>query len=317
MDTQSVKADQMPWVLIANPSAGSGRCRRMMGDFETELLMAKIPYRLVWTEHPGHAMALAREWAENGHRRFMVAGGDGSLHEVLNGLMACPFPDQPIFTLASVPMGTANDWARYYGILHARDLIRVLQSERYSMQDLGKVQFPEGELPDRWFINVLGIGFDAYVADKLMTSGKAAFGKLSYLWMLFKCLLTFKSPALQLSGLNLYEKGSFFTVNLGITPYSGNKMQTVPHADPCDGQLALTRIYPMKVWEVILQLPRLYDGSLGKHKKVSLSQISELTVGHSGEIACLIEADGEMLGSTPCTISCIPQKIRVPDGRKS
>ncbi len=312
MDFYTQINDQSTWILIANPKAGSGRCRKKIGNFESALRQAQIPFKVIYTTHSGHAETLAKEWAESGYNKFMVAGGDGTLHEVLNGLMACALTDQPAFTIASVPLGTANDWARYYQIHVPEDLIQAIIKGNFVWQDLGKIVLDNQEIKNRWFINVMGLGFDSYVAAALLRSGKSTFGKASYLWMLLKCLFSYKSPTLLLSGANIHDQNPFFTVNLGITRFSGNGMQIVPHADPQDGLLALTRIAPLKPLEVIMQLRRLFDGSLGKHHKVKLDQIESIHISHVGKTPVEIEADGEIVGATPATFYCIPKKILVP-----
>jgi YegS/Rv2252/BmrU family lipid kinase len=316
MDNTPIQSDQSIWYIIANQTAGSGKCGKYLPGFLKFLEKSNIEFQIAYTQSAGHANELAFSAAELGFRKFIVAGGDGSLNEVLNGVMKFKYHEDLPFVFASAPLGTANDWSRYYGMSSLEQFCVALKRSKFVNQDIGVINWADESTLPTYFINVLGLGFDSFVADALQKSGKGSMGTLSYLLTLVKCLFKYQSDRFDINSAEYKYLGSLFTVNVGITPYSGNKMMTVPHADPADGLLAITSILPLKPMEVIANLPRLYNGSLGKNDKVTLFQTSEIKVSQPENAApVLIEADGELVGRTPCTLACLPNKIFALDGR--
>ncbi len=316
MDNTPSQPDQSLWYIIANQTAGSGKCAKYLPKLLQFLKDSKIDFQIEYTQRVGHATELAFKAAELGFRRFIVSGGDGTLHETLNGAMKFTNDEDAGFIFASAPFGTANDWSRYYGICNPEQFFTALKRAKFVKQDIGIIKWADKPTIPTYFINVLGMGFDSFVAEALQKSGKGSMGTLSYLITLVKCLFKYESYKFDIDSNEYKYTGSLFTLNVGITPYSGNKMMTVPHADPTNGTLAITSILPLNSMEVIANLPKLYNGSLGKNTKVSLFQTSEIKITQmEKELPVLVEADGELVGFTPCTIRCLPKMIYALDGR--
>ena len=155
------------WYVIVNPVAGFGRG---LGDLPhiTKLIRENdIPHELVFSQHKHHVTELTVQAVNEGYRRIIVIGGDGTLHEVVNGLFiqqAAPVED---VTVAVIPVGTGNDWIRMYGIpTHYSEAIRAIREGHTFLQDVGEVHYEESQYAQvRYMANVAGAGFDPTVTQ--------------------------------------------------------------------------------------------------------------------------------------------------------
>lgn len=191
MDNTPQQSDQSPWYIIANQTAGSGKCAKYLPKLLQFLKDSNIDFQIEYTQRAGHATELAFEATELGFSKFLIAGGDGSVHEVLNGVMKSKNKEVESFIFASAPIGTANDWSRYYGICSLKQFCSALQRAKFIKQDIGVIDWAKESILPTYFINVLGMGFDSFVAEALQTSGKGSMGTLSYLITLVKCLFKY------------------------------------------------------------------------------------------------------------------------------
>ncbi len=301
------------WLLIINPTAGGGRCGRKAGRYIDACSQAGLDVQAVYTEYPGHALSIAGEAVSAGHRRIAVMGGDGTVHEVANGLLTQDTVAATELTFFAIPLGTANDWARHYAWGSEPDtLARAMRMCRRGLQDVGHLECtgPDGTLSsESYFVNVLGLGFDGMIARQLSATEAKRMGKLSYFLAVLRGLFRYRAVHMQVQADEAGLEGRFFTVNAGITRYSGNGMQIVPHAIADDGKLAVTTIRSMPVWRILLNLYRLFAGNLDGHPLVYTGQHLSCVVSSDRPVP--VEADGEFKGFTPATIRCLPARLGI------
>ena len=167
-------------LFIANPGArGLAAGKRLDAAVETVTADAGLHARLVWTQRPGHAGALAREAWAGGVDLVFACGGDGTLNEVLNGLDGVPAEAGP--AIGIVPGGTANVWAREAGIPRRSPAAAIrAQLDAVAVPvDLGRVQFGAGE---RRFLLMVSLGFDAAAVAAVSPALKRRLGQLAYIW---------------------------------------------------------------------------------------------------------------------------------------
>jgi diacylglycerol kinase (ATP) len=307
------------WYIIANPAAGHGKVGRHWPKIERRLQELGFSYTIQFTRSPAHAPRLLEDAILKGHRYFLGIGGDGTNHELINGILSqSHVPSTDIF-YALLPMGTGNDWARTHGIsTNIRERLNRLRMPEIILQDAGKVHFltAAGQSASRFFANVAGIAYDGYVVKRLAsTKSKSILGshKISYLMAVTKYLFEYtpESGRIEYDGGGVAED-TFYTINIGICRYSGGGMQFVPHAIPDDGLLALTIARSMPRWEVLLQMPRFYNGTLLQHPKLSGVQTQSVKVTPKDAAQLLwLEADGEFLGRCPAEFSILEKVISV------
>ena len=299
------------WYIIVNPAAGNGSVERRWPEIEQILQELGFSYTVKFTAHQGHACRLVDDAILNGHRHILGLGGDGTNHELVNGIMKQQHVPTTDICYALLPIGTGNDWARTYQIPHnPKQRLMRLKEGKTVLQDIGRVRYRQNGTPaERYFVNVAGMAYDAFIAKKLQ--GHRFISRMQYLLMVGRYLMEYQLTPARLLFDDQQVEDSFYTINIGICSYSGGGMQLVPHAVPDDGLLALTFARKLPKWEVLLQTARFYNGTILEHPKISGFQTRELRVEHIGEVPTLLEADGEFLGETPAVFSILEKALRV------
>lgn len=303
------------WYIIANPAAGKGLLQQQWPLYERRLQENGVAYTIQFTRHPGHGARLVQDAILKGHRRIIGMGGDGSHHDILNGILSqTEVPSQEVW-YAPFPAGSGNDWARTWDIPHdpQQRIARLLQPQ-VRLQDAGKISLltPEGTPTERWFINVAGMAYDAEVVRRMLEDGISSGNRFRYILAVARYLMEYEPvKATVIADGNEPHTNYFYTINAGICRYSGGGMQIVPHAVPDDGLLAVTLAQKMPKWEVLAQTPRFYNGSLLKHPKVAGHQNQNLTVLPADDRPVWVEADGEFLGKCPAVFTLLEKAISV------
>ena len=303
--------DQPFWYIIANPAAGNGAVGRHWPVVERMLQELGFSYTVKFTEYRGHAVRLVADALLKGHRHLLALGGDGTNHEMANGILGQTAVPSTDIHYALLPIGTGNDWARMYGIPHdIRQRLGRLQELKTVLQDAGRVTYcSDGQAQSRFFINVAGLAYDAYIARQL---DKHRFvNRMQYLLMVGQYLFRYRLTPARLLFNGQTVEDFFYTINVGICRFSGGGMQLVPQAIPDDGLFALTFARRLPKWEVLWCTPRFYNGSLLKHPCVSGLQTAHLRVEHLGDTPTLLEADGEFLGETPAEFVILEKALRI------
>jgi YegS/Rv2252/BmrU family lipid kinase len=301
------------WFIIANPTAGSGAVRRLWPDIKKRLLELGWEFEMHFTEAQGHASSLVHAAAAAGFRRIMAIGGDGTNHEVINGIMTQKSADSNAFTYTLLPVGTGNDWIKMYGIPNNwRRWLDLLANAQPFLQDIGLVRYQSAGLTQaRYFTNVAGLCYDAFVVQVIESNKHRVTNRFQYLWWIIKCLFRFELPRVRIEFSGQVVEDRCYTINIGICKYSGGGMQFAPQAIADDGLLALTIARQVPRWQVITNTPRFYSGTLDRHPQITLHQTEALTVTAAGPDPVLLEADGEFLGEVPAVFSIVKKALRV------
>lgn len=302
------------WTIIANPVSAGGAARRLWKSAEQALGAAGINYELFWTSGRGEATRLAQKAIEGGARRILAVGGDGTNHEVVNGIIKQQHRPSSEILYGLWPFGTGNDWIKTYGLPRETDqIIAMIQEEKSQTQDIGCVRYQsEGQMQQRFFVNILGMAYDGYVVyevERSLAKGKKM-SRSIYLQATFRSLRKYRTPKTRVQ-VNARElDGRHILINAGICKYSGGGMQFVPHADPQDGRLAVTVAGNLGALGVILATPKFYNGKIGQHPKVALYQTDTLAVQLLEDRPLHVEADGEFLGFGPVEVGVLPGALR-------
>jgi YegS/Rv2252/BmrU family lipid kinase len=301
------------WYIIANPVSGGGATQKRWPQIEQLLQQMGFSYTVQFTEYRGHATRLAEDAILKGHRNIMGVGGDGTNHEIINGIIGQSFvsPLEVLYTI--MPVGTGNDWARTFGIPFdpQKRLERLLEGNT-AFQDIGLVKYMrDGQPQQRYFAGVAGLAYDGYIGKALDKDRPTALSRLQYLAMVAKYLFKYElsEAAIQFDGQT--ARDFFYTINVGLCRYSAGGMQLVPHAIPDDGLFALTFARKLPKYEVLLMTPRFYNGTILSHRKVEGHQAKSIRVDHIGDTPTLLEADGEFLGQTPVEFTLLEKALKI------
>lgn len=302
------------WYIIVNPAAGAGTAKSLWPAVEALLQELGFSYTVQFTESRGHATRLAENAILRGHRHLLGIGGDGTNHEIANGILGQSFAPTADIQYALLPVGTGNDWARTYGITKdPRARLRRLLAPETVLQDAGVLHYQkDGQRQTRFFVNVAGLAYDAYVVQQAEKQGHKMRSRLLYLMLIARYLFDY-----QLTQAKIIIDGQqtvsdyFYTINAGICRYSGGGMQLVPQAVPDDGLLALTYARNVSKATVLMQTPRFYNGTILSHPKIEGLQAKHIRIEHIGDIPTLLEADGEFLGETPVEVAILEKALSI------
>ena len=237
------------WFVIVNPVAGGGRGLDHFPQISKLLRDAHIVCEPVFTEHKFHATELTVTAVREGYRRIIVVGGDGTLHEVVNGLFIQQTVDPQEVLLAVVAVGTGNDWVRTFGISNRyQDAVKAIAAGCSFLQDVGVVSYEEAHYrQSRYMANVAGVGFDAHVVRKLSHLKKKGHkSRWRYTWCVVKNFFRYKSTGIKVwVDDRLVYNNLLFSAAVGICKFNGGGMQPLPAAIADDGILDLSLIRPV------------------------------------------------------------------------
>lgn len=300
------------WKVIVNPTSGSGKAAKKIKEIEAKLKAANIKYDIDFTECRGHAIELSKVAIENGFRQIIVVGGDGTNHEVMNGIMQQKVVPSNNITQCLIPVGTGNDWIKTHKLPRDIDtIIQNIKNGKTQLQDIGKATFQTGKGQDeRYFLNVAGLAYDAFIAEKMNDNPKLVKNKFVYFYLILRCLFQYKPQNTRISFNGQTVENQYYTINIGVCKYSGGGMQLVPHAIPDDGLFALTTVGSMSVLGVIASTPYLYGGRIAKHPRAFVTQTKFVKIESLDNESILLELDGEFVGVSPLEIEMIPKAFR-------
>jgi len=302
-----------PWLVIVNPVAGrSQRDARAWRAMEQALRQAGLAYDIEWTTGPGDGARIAAAAWQQGRERFLVAGGDGSVHDVVNGLMAAQHaqgdpasPDPPrIPTVVPLPLGTGNDWSRSLDLPgNPVALAAIIRRDHAVPHDVGRIEFPAADATPTqncWFINVAGAGFDAHVIERMPARTPS---KFAYLAGALRELARYRSPAFRLTADDDREAAAsrLLLAFVANGQYCGGRMHVAPAARQDDGAFDLVTIADVGLLRALPKLAKLYVGNLLRDPLVTHRLVQKVRI--DAQPAAGIEADGQLIGRTPAVIS--------------
>ena len=302
------------WYCIMNPTAGKHEYHKVWNEIENGLKNHSVDYRIYFTKSKKDAEHKTIKFIEEGFRNFIAIGGDGTVHEVVNGMMKQKSVDKKDLLLAVIPIGTGNDWAKHHGITaDIDDICKNIINKKTGIQDIGITKFiSEGKEKIEYFNNVAGMAYDAFVVEKLEQRIKKP-NKLNYILSILKYLFQYKLQKAKIFIKNEIIEGKFYTINVGICKFSGGGMSLVPHAIHDDGLFAVTIAGNLSKIDVILNTYRFYNFSLTQHPKIKSFQVNTLKVEGMNNQPIALELDGEMTGYSPVEFSILTDALRFID----
>lgn len=307
------RAHSDKWFAIVNPVAGRGRGLTDWPVISKLLREQRIVPEYAFTEHKYHAIELAVEAVNAGYRKILVVGGDGTIHEVVNGVFIQQVVPTQEVLLSVIAVGTGNDWIRMFGIprKYSQAIAAIVAGHSF-LQDVARVTYHQATVPQtRYMANVAGIGFDAYVNgryNRLKEEGRK--GDWLYILSTLKAVLRYSS-----TGIRIWVDGTeavsdlVYSSTVAIGRYNGGGMLQTPDAVADDGLLDMTVIRKMSRLGVLMKFRSLYNGHIYSLSEVSLVRGRKIRIESTPEVA--VEVDGEALGCSPFEFEVIDRAIRV------
>ena len=303
-----------PLVVIANPRAGRGRVEAALPQVENILRDQGLGYRIVRTTHPGHATQAASDALRNGERYLVAAGGDGTVHEVVNGMISGGRPIAPDAVLGIVAAGSGCDFVRSFGLPgDAVQAARHLAGDRVRPIDVGSVTCTvtstggDATTTTRYFVNIAEAGLGGAVVARAAGLGRFL-GAARYASGFWLTLPGFRPATVRLDADDQAFAWRAYNVVVANCRFYGGGMQISPKSDPGDCLLDVLVMTGPKS-DAFTTLPKVYRGTHLPHRNIA--ELRACRVQVDADRPFLVEADGEMLGTTPASFGIIPGVIRL------
>jgi diacylglycerol kinase (ATP) len=305
--------------FVVNPSSGNGRGKHVWRQLEEVLQSRAVPYKARYTSGQGDAAQFAFEWSMDpiDVTVIVAVGGDGTVHEVANGIYrahtnAQAIPPSQTKPLGYIPAGSGNDFARGHQIpLQPLLALELILSESPTIRRIDLIR-----MNDRIAVNSIGVGFDGRVArltneasyKKLFNQFKL--GRLAYVLTLVRVLLFYQTASLTLTidGNRSSINKVWFIATANI-PFYGGGMKICPKADPESGQAELCVVSNAHRAEFLRVFPRVYKGTHIDHPAIAFHQGTIIEIDAKQPLD--IHMDGEMAGTSPAILEVLPAILSI------
>lgn len=299
-------------ILIYNPIAGQGNALKRLPEVEALLVQHNFAYDLVLTDKPGAALSLAKVAAEEGRPLIIAAGGDGTVNEVINGIMQADLQTQPRPVMAVLPVGRGNDFSFGIGIENKiLPAIEVLVKHKLTLLDVGLVSggdYPQG----RYFGNGVGVGFDTVVGFE---AAKITWlhGIASYLVALIRTIFLYAhAPIYELNLDGTIVQQPFLLVSVMNGRRMGGSFMMAPHGRHGDGQFDLCLAGDIAQSRILTVATKFMSGTQEKDPAVRLARAKTISIT-AQDSRIPAHADGETIctSATNLKIEIVPAALWV------
>ena len=295
----------VPVSLFINPAAGRGRTNRRLARIKEIFDAAGVVTTPTASRSVGDLEQLVMAQVDAGSSRIVVAGGDGSIHEAVNGIMRARSPA----ALGVIPSGTGNDFAKACSIPLDWEQATRLLADRLAANVIS-LRIDLGRMNDRYFANGAGIGFDAKVTQ-IARSYRWPIGDLVYLIAIFRGMIDgIASPDISITADDSRWQGPVTLVNVCNGPWIGGMFHIAPMADNSDGRLELLIADPVSRVRILSLLPKLMRGQHLHEPELRHMSVRRLRIEASGPVPSHLDGEVQPLAQT-FEIDILPGALRL------
>ena len=297
-------------VFVVNPASANGSTRRHWPEIARQAADAGLAGPALLSEGPGQIADLTRQACEEGARLVVAVGGDGTVNEAVNGLLAVE-PERRA-ELATIPRGTGKDFARSFGIPTAVEkAVGVARSGATRTVDAGRATFvrSDGSEAESYFANFAGAGISGAVAARANASSKALGGKLAFFRATTSVFMRWKNTDYEVEIDGARRSGRMLEVIAAIGGQLAGGMRLAPEADPGDGLFDVVLIGDATKLDFVRTLPRIYRGTYLPHPRAEVVRGRRLRIETASPLP--IALDGEQPGTTPAAFEIVPGALRL------
>lgn len=307
MQKRSNNTSKPHFFVIINPVSGNRQGVKVWQNIKLKL-EDNFTINYQFTDYPKHETQIAKQAVSKGFRQFIIIGGDGTLSNFIDGVFNQKTVDTKEITFGIIPIGTGNDWIKTYSISkNTNKALQTIIDGNTTTQDIGCISYHNDNLPNKYFINVAGIGYDGLVVD--IVKSKRTLGMLIYAIGALKALFRFKlfeTTITTKSTSTTYN--DCFIIQLGICKYTGSGMQLTKEANPQDGLLDISVGVNFSKRTILFNALKLYNGKILDLDKVTTYKTNKLSVEFNN-ITPHFQADGEQLQPGAIYVNVVPNAI--------
>jgi diacylglycerol kinase (ATP) len=293
--------------IVLNPYAGRWKGAKLYQKILQYARAIKYLERFQLTTAPGEAIQIAKETKAE---LIVAAGGDGTVNEVVNGILQSGSEK----LLGVIPIGSGNDFAKMLNLkpFKIEMAIESLRRKTTITSDVGLIEFlrNDGTSGNRFFINGVGIGFDAMAADESRKI-KHLRGIPLYTLALLKTLAKYKTPEMNIRVDDKNISGRIFLVAIGNGKSAGGGFLLTPDARINDEVFDVCLVNDLSIFRVLQVLPTVLKGKHTKYPEATMMKAREIEIKSDSDL--VLHADGEIIGTNLrwIKISIIPKAVEV------
>lgn len=284
------------WAVIINPQSRAGATRKKIVTIRQILKINKITFSLYKTQETGDELNVVERVVKEGFKKIVCVGGDGTLQKIIAGIQLQKTCSPKEIIVGIIPLGTGNDWAKSIEIpLDIDRAIKRIKQGKTKKRDLGVVLISKkNEIKKRYFINYSGVGFDAFMLNRLRSY--KWLGKYAYLVCSIANFWFYKNSWISVKGNKFSFSKKIFLCGVGVSKYTGGGMQIIKNPAGNNGLLNLTVAYDFTKIDIIKNFFNLFNGSIFNDRKVLTMIDDEIKISSkNGVLTC--HGDGEIFGS--------------------
>lgn len=290
-------------MLICNASSGRGGVAKALPTVKDALQERELDFDIAYTEHAGHATELARAALGEGTRFLVAVGGDGTIHEVVNGMIEDDKAIVPDAVLGVIAAGTGSDFIKTFGLpAGPRAAVSHLDGANSFPIDIGKITYVEdGREVTRYFPNIAEVGLGAECVARAAKLPRFL-GPTVYLVAFWLTMGKHKPCRVKVDLVDRTYEGFMNNMVVANGQFFGGGMKIAPKAAPTDGLLDV-QIEHARKKEAIAMMPKVFKGEHVPHPDIVEAKRVKLSI--ESERPLRIEADGEVLGFTPASFELL------------
>ncbi len=304
--------DTEKYQVIFNPASAGGKTKNRK-PFILRLLNEYFrgSYDLHETASKGHANKITGELCREGFTNFIIAGGDGTIQESVNGLFLNGKIINNNCRMGIISSGTGQGFAKSLGLpRNMLQQIGVIKKGNTRRSDLGLVKFGNNGLTNELiFVNELQAGIGGSVVKNVNGKEKRLGGSLAYSIKTLAEVLSYQNEPMRISFEGRKIESEFLGVVVANGAYTGGSMNLAPKADPFDNSLDLLLMYAQGIPGRLNSFRKIYSGSHISSGHFGYFSVKNLSLSSAANV--ILEADGEILPQLPCRIEVIPSALKI------
>ena len=301
-------ASENSWYVIINPASGNGAGKRKWPRIKALLEKHKFTFKFVLTKHKGHSREIVQDSVNQGFKQIICVGGDGTIHNTVNGIMQQKIYDTSEIHLGVIPVGTGNDWIKTHKISkNLEKAIITIKNQNVKQQDIGRINFTTEDKPSVYFNNLAGVGFDGYVVSRVEKI--KYLGSLAYIFGALIGIFSAKRFKTEVSYNSKKSDSNALMVLIGLCQFSGGGMQLTKEASPNDGFFDISIANNFSGLDIVKNIVKLFNGKVTESKKIITLKSNVVSIEIIDGSSPFIQADGELIGTGNFKATLLPNAL--------